>query len=122
MEIGDLNKLTDWAEKLEKFSEQYCKERERFGKAKFHLGIIVASRINEIKDFKSNWSLETAIMFVIHKPIGDTEEEKAVYEESARGFWKDFVQAENNYKGLEKIVHAIIERMNAIKFVNREIK
>lgn len=110
MEIGERQKLELLGQNLKWWSEEYSKEKKRLAKSEYDLSLIVASKIAEIKEFKGNWSFESALIYLLS--LGD---------EGIKEMFKDYKFSEATVKSAEKIMEAIKEEINIVKFMNREV-
>ena len=115
MEITDRQELLSFVDNINHWAKVYESERVTSAKAKSSLILIMAAELDDIKAFKSNFSFDTAIMFLLKdftKPIHQEIQSK----------YNSYLISEAKYKGAEKICEALTEKINAIKFINREIR
>lgn len=131
MDVGERDELMSLTNKLEHWSKIYDEQRQRSAIGKYNLDLIIGSRIDQIREFKSNFSTDTAIYFLLgwfrkeaFEFKGDEILERISIEklEEIKKYRLDSTEGEARYKGAEKMCAAITEKMNAIKFVNKEIR
>ena len=86
--------IVGWGDKQLELSIQYEIERKRHGTAKAQLDILLAKKILDYADKKKNIGYDMALLFL----MAQSDEAKVLY--------KKMVEADDNYKGLEKLLDA----------------
>ena len=115
MEITDRKELLGFVDNINHWAKVYESERVKSAEAKSALILIMAANLGEIKAFKSNFSFDTALMFLLNEASPESYLEISKYHNA-------YYISEARYKGASKICEAITEKINAIKFINREIR
>jgi len=94
----DLKELNDTHIEM---AQKYALYRTRYGKAKSELDVILASKISGLIAQKKNIGYEMGLIM-----ISDTG--------PLKGLYKEMVEAQNNYKGLERILTAVESKIMSI--------
>lgn len=87
----ELSKLADHQIAL---SQEYAEEREKAGKAKCDLEIMLTAKLGEIRKSKPNVGYDLAILMLIEIDF------------EAKFIYQDMCLATSRYKGLEKLIEA----------------
>ena len=94
--------LRDLTESEMKLSTKYATERNKYGKAKADLDIILAGQIIEFQSKVKNMGMERALITLM-----------AVKPE-VQPLYREMIEAENNYKALEKMIDSTKTRIMAL--------
>jgi len=100
--------LRDKAEKLIELSEKYQKARMSCAKNRLNFRLILASKMTELRETKSNAGIDTLELMLLEQ--GDEEVNK---------YYSQWHYYENQYKSLERIMEAIKESLHLEKFLGR---
>ena len=97
----------EYAMKTVDISEQCHQARLACHKAKFSLDVVIASKINELRQKRANIGYEMAMLTI----ISEVPELKKDYEM--------YTNEESNYKGLDKVIEA---RQNVVSLAQSLMK
>lgn len=103
--VSDLLKLSD---DLHKMSLEYAQVRNECYKNKLSLDLILASRLAQLQKEKRNAGIDVLRLMLI-----------ATDEKEVRDYYTNWQNLEAKYKGLEKIIDAIQEKINVRKLLVR---
>lgn len=96
LDFNDHIKVWAISIKLNEQSEEYAKARKFYGEAKYEFDIALAAALPNLRQKKSNIGIETAQIMILE---GENE--------YIRDLYRDLIERENHYKGLEKIIDAL---------------
>lgn len=99
MDIHKALELSKVADEQVEIAKQYEKARKKSGLAKTQLDLILTSKLRELRSDKKNLGVEMAILMLM--------EEDAV----ARDLYKEYMDEEAKYKGLERILDAYASKL-----------
>lgn len=108
MEIGERTKLLALNDDLIKWSGREAEERQKYAKAEYELGIILASK--QFEEISKSASFKNKVTELL-------KEKNPVHEE----LWKNLCLGEQKYKAAESMQKAIESKINTVKFINRVI-
>ena len=91
------------------FAGQYQEAREKAGKAKSELDILLASNLLSIRERKSNVGYEMALLMLM-------EESK-----TAKELYKTMIEEKAKYKGLEKMIDSLQSKISLSQSVMKYI-
>jgi hypothetical protein len=106
IDYNDNQQLFELSQELIKYSHQYNTARQLSAKAKHSLDIILASRMNELRQKKSNLGYETAQIMLLENA---EDEVKKIYQE--------YVKQTGVYKGLEKVLQALQSQISLVQSI-----
>lgn len=96
----DYHDLEEAVEKMEVLSERYAESRAKSTEAKLKFDYILASRLPEFMRLKKNIGYDTARLLLLSEQDDEVKEYDRSYHTNEAG-----------YKGLEKILEAIREKV-----------
>lgn len=96
LDFNDHIKVWQISTEMLKKSEEYSKSRMDYADAKYAFDLSVAKELPSLRLKKPNIGIETAQLMILEK---EDEEIKDIY--------KQLIDSENTYKGLEKIIDAL---------------
>lgn len=101
--------LSKVAEEQRKHAKKYAEARARAGAAESQLKIMVAANLRDLREEKKNIGVEMAILMLMED------------NSTARDLYKEYIEQEAIYKGLEKLIDAyaskLITEQAIMKFV-----
>jgi len=94
MDFEKAKKICELADKQIELCKEYQKERERAGKNKCDLDILLIAKLPEIRQQKPNVGYDMAILMLLEIEV------------EARAIYREMCDATAKYKGLEKLIDA----------------
>jgi len=91
------------------FAGQYQEAREKSGKAKSDLDVLLAANLLSIREKKSNVGYEMALLMLME------------YSEAAKELYKTMVEERAKYKGLEKMIDSLQSKISLSQSVMKYI-
>lgn len=104
--IATEQELRELAEKQREMCEQYFEARKRFGEAKLNLTVLLVPHQEE-KDYRKA-SFEKQLLML----LADTPEN---HKPEVYGYYREYIEQEQRYKGLEKIIEAYASRISSLQ-------
>lgn len=95
MDIYQAQEMVKLADELIKVSRMYEDSRDKAGKAKSSLDIILSTKLDIIRESKPNIGYDMAMLMLINLDI------------SCREMYKEMIEETSKYKGLERIIEAL---------------
>ena len=100
VDYDDGKELEKLADDNTKTANHYAEAREKYAEAKLFLDIKLAGELKELRKKRSNIGYEMALLMLIER-IPEIEPQ-----------YRDYINAKNEYKGLEKIMNAVSSRIS----------
>lgn len=97
--------VKDLADEKYGFCKDYAEQRKKYGQAKSELDIHYATEIKSISEVKKNAGYETGLLILIS------------LNSKLRTIYKEMIQAEQNYKALEKIIDGFDSKISSLQSV-----
>lgn len=98
--------IIELADELKTWADLYAKERENASMNKMKFDLILASRLPELRRIKSNAGIDILRLMLLE----DLNEE-------VTGYYTAWQASEDKYKGIERILDAIQEKINVRKLI-----
>lgn len=112
--MDEIAKHEEQLKMYERLAIEYEQARKKYGVAKYKLHVILTVNLHMIREKKSNVGMEMAILMMLEPGFLDE-----VFREEILKYYKDFIECEEIYKGLE---HRIEATKTAIMYAQSVMK
>lgn len=103
MDNDDSKHLIDLAEENIKIAKEYYKARKEYAEAKLYLDLQIALEMPLLQAKRKNIGYDMAILSIVEIK-GNSDE--------CRGYYETLIKQKSKYKGLEKVMNAISNRIS----------
>ncbi len=104
-------------QKYVELSERYANSRGAFGRAKYKLHVILTANLSKIREQKSNVGMDMALLMLLEPNFLED-----VYRQEVLQYYKDYIECEEAYKGLEHLIEATKTQIMYAQSVMKYIK
>jgi hypothetical protein len=97
--------LITLADRLEELSQSYADERTKSADRLTTLDVLLAANLTRLQQYKRNAGIDQLRLMLVSE------------DETAKEVFEEYREAESKYKGLERLISAVQEKINVRKII-----